>query len=97
VVSVEDVHWIDATSEALLESLAESLGGTAGPLVTTYRAGHRPPWINTSYATQVALPPLSRDDSRQVVRAIARDHPVSESVTRSSWCGPRAIHFSSKN
>jgi DNA-binding NtrC family response regulator/tetratricopeptide (TPR) repeat protein len=81
VVSVEDVHWIDATSEALLESLAEALGGTTVLLVTTYRAGYRPPWMNTSYATQVALPPLSCDDSRQVVRAIARDHPVSESVT----------------
>jgi predicted ATPase len=29
VVSVEDVHWLDATSEALLESLAETLVGAA--------------------------------------------------------------------
>src|SRR5262249_48236316 len=57
VVSVEDVHWIDATSEALLDSLAGALAGTAVLLVTTYRAGYRPPWMNSSYATQVALPP----------------------------------------
>jgi DNA-binding NtrC family response regulator/tetratricopeptide (TPR) repeat protein len=81
VVSVEDVHWIDATSEALLESLAGRLAGTVVILVTTYRAGYRPPWMNSSYATQVALPPLSPDDSRQVVRAIVRDRPVSDSVT----------------
>ena len=81
VVSVEDVHWIDATSEALLESLAESLGGTAMLLVATYRAGYRPPWMNTSYATQVALPPLSPHDSRHVVRAVMGSHVMPESVT----------------
>ena len=81
MVSVEDVHWIDATSEALLESLAESLGGTAMLLVATYRAGYRPPWMNTSYATQVALPPLSPHDSRHVVRAVMGSHVMPESVT----------------
>ena len=81
VVSVEDVHWIDATSEALLESLAESLGGTAMLLVATYRAGYRPPWMNTSYATQVALPPLSPHDSRHVVRAVMGSLVMPESVT----------------
>jgi DNA-binding NtrC family response regulator/tetratricopeptide (TPR) repeat protein len=81
VVSVEDIHWIDATSEALLASLADRLAGAAILLVTTYRAGYRPPWMNSSYSTQVALPPLSPADSRQVVRAIVRDRTVSESVT----------------
>src|SRR5262249_3174307 len=81
VVSVEDVHWIDTTSETLLDSLAEALAGTAVLLVVTYRAGYRAPWMTSSYATQVALAPLSPNDSRQVVRAIVRDHPVSDSVT----------------
>jgi DNA-binding NtrC family response regulator len=81
VVSVEDVHWIDATSEELLGSLAEALAGTAVLLVTTYRAGYRSPWMNSSYATQVALPPLSPDDSREVVHAIFQGRPVPEPVT----------------
>jgi DNA-binding NtrC family response regulator/tetratricopeptide (TPR) repeat protein len=81
VVSVEDIHWLDATSEALLESLAEALAGTAVLLVTTYRAGYRPPWMNSSYATQVALSPLSTNDSRLIVRAVMGSEALSKSVT----------------
>src|SRR3989441_497104 len=41
---VEDVHWIDTTSEEYLAYFIDSL--TAAPifLVTTYRPGYRPPW-----------------------------------------------------
>jgi transcriptional regulator with AAA-type ATPase domain/tetratricopeptide (TPR) repeat protein len=80
VVMVEDVHWIDATSEALLQSLAEAIAGTAVLLVTTYRPGSRPPWMDTSYATQVALPPLSPDDSLEVVRGVLGSASLSRSL-----------------
>jgi tetratricopeptide (TPR) repeat protein len=69
VFIVEDVHWIDQTSEEYLASLVESL--TAAPilLMTTYRPGYRPPWIDRSYATQITLRPLARQDSLAVVQS----------------------------
>ncbi|HEY3066029.1 MAG TPA: AAA family ATPase [Methylomirabilota bacterium] len=69
VFIVEDVHWIDQTSEEYLASLVESF--TAAPilLMTTYRPGYRPPWSDRSYATQITLRPLARQDSLAVVQS----------------------------
>jgi class 3 adenylate cyclase/tetratricopeptide (TPR) repeat protein len=80
VLVVEDLHWIDPASEACLASLAETVGGACVLLVTTYRPGYRPSWIDRSYATQISLAPLRHDDSQRVVRALmpelAPDDPL---------------------
>jgi class 3 adenylate cyclase/tetratricopeptide (TPR) repeat protein len=70
ILLVEDLHWIDRASEACLGGLAETLGGAAILLIATYRPGYRPPWIERSYATQISLAPLRRDDSLHVVRSL---------------------------
>src|SRR5262249_16908974 len=49
VIAVENVHWIDPTAEEYLARLADSLAGAKLLLVTTYRPGYRPPWIDKSY------------------------------------------------
>jgi DNA-binding winged helix-turn-helix (wHTH) protein len=76
IMAVEDVQWIDATSDAYLAALAERLAGFPILLLVTFRPGYRPAWLSTSYTTQVALQPLGPDDSRQVVRAIRHDTPL---------------------
>ena len=73
VLAVEDLHWIDPTSEALLTSLVDGLAGAAILLLATCRSGYRAPWLDKSYATQIALQPLGPDESRQVVRRVMRD------------------------
>ena len=70
VIAVENVHWIDPTSEEYLTQLADSLSGVKLLLVTTYRPGYRPPWLDKSYATQLALPLLLPQDSRTVVQSV---------------------------
>ncbi len=54
--------------------MAHGPGGTDGhvPLLVlgTYRPGYRPAWLDKSYATQIALPPLSSHDSLCVVQAL---------------------------
>ena len=42
VIAVENVHWIDSTSEEYLTQLADRLAGAKLLLVTTYRPGYRP-------------------------------------------------------
>ena len=73
VLLVEDLHWIDAASEASLASLVESLGGARVLVVATYRPGYRPPWIDRSYATQISLGPLRRDESLGILRVLLPD------------------------
>jgi DNA-binding winged helix-turn-helix (wHTH) protein/class 3 adenylate cyclase len=70
VLAVENLHWIDPTSEEWLTTLAARLGGTALLLLATYRPGYRLPWQTHSWATQVALPPLTPHDSLAVVQAV---------------------------
>ena len=57
VLAVENLHWIDPTSEAFLATLVEGLAGTRCLVLTTYRPGYRPPWMEKSYVTQMVLPP----------------------------------------
>ena len=70
VVVVEDLHWIDAASEALGLSLFQGIDTLPILVLLTYRAGYRQPWMDRSYVTQIALPPLSREDSADIVRTV---------------------------
>jgi transcriptional regulator with AAA-type ATPase domain/tetratricopeptide (TPR) repeat protein len=70
VIVVEDLHWIDQTSEEYLASLVEVVPGARLLLVGTHRDGRRPPWIEKSYATQVALQPLAPEESLRIVRSV---------------------------
>jgi DNA-binding NtrC family response regulator/tetratricopeptide (TPR) repeat protein len=70
VVVIEDLHWIDRTSEECLASLAEIVGGLRLLLVCTYRHGYRPPWIEKSFSTQVALQRLVPEDSARIIHGV---------------------------
>jgi len=70
VIIAEDLHWADSLSNDCLAALAEAIPGARILLVATYRPGYRPPWIERSYATQIALQPLARDESFGIVQAV---------------------------
>ena len=70
VLVVEDVHWMDRTSEEYFTSLADAVAAAPVLIVTTYRPGYRPPWMGKSYATEMALQPLALDDSLALVRSV---------------------------
>ena len=82
VIAVEDLHWADDTSERFLASLASGLAASRVLLLTTYRPGYRPGWLDLSHATQVALPPLGPADSLEVVRSVLGPDDVSEAFGR---------------
>ena len=78
IFEIEDVHWIDKTSEVYLASLVESVAGAAILLLTTYRPGYRPPWIEKSYATQLSLQNLIAQDALTVVHSTRQQHALPE-------------------
>jgi len=77
VLAVENLHWIDPSSEEFFASLVERLPGAAILCLVTYRPGYRPPWLDKSYATQLTVSPLSAEDSVQIVRAVLRTETVA--------------------
>jgi transcriptional regulator with AAA-type ATPase domain/predicted ATPase len=81
VVTIEDLHWIDPTSEEILTVLVDSLAGSRILLLGTYRPGYRPLWLGKSYATQLVLRRLSRADSTAVVEGFRGNAVLPAQVT----------------
>ncbi|HEV8253340.1 MAG TPA: AAA family ATPase [Vicinamibacteria bacterium] len=77
---VEDLHWIDRTSEEFLESLVERLAGARICLLTTARPGYRAPWMDRSYATQITLRPLGASESTALVESVAGEAALPRAV-----------------
>jgi class 3 adenylate cyclase/DNA-binding winged helix-turn-helix (wHTH) protein/tetratricopeptide (TPR) repeat protein len=79
---VDNLHWIDPTSEAYLASLVEHLSGVPLLLLTTYRPGYRPCWMDKSYATQLTLPRLTLEESATLVRALLPPARAAEALVQ---------------
>jgi class 3 adenylate cyclase/tetratricopeptide (TPR) repeat protein/ribosomal protein L40E len=80
ILEIEDLHWIDKTSEDFLNFLVEGLVVSRVLLLVTYRSGYRPPWIEKSYATQITLSRLTPGESQAVVRSVLRRSEPAEAL-----------------
>ena len=78
VIVVEDLHWVDATSESWLSGLAMRLAGMRILLLVSYRPGYQAPWLPQSSATQLALSRLKSNDSVTLVQSIPAPAPLSD-------------------
>ena len=81
VLVLEDLHWVDKISEEFVGFLVENTGDARILMLATYRPGYRPSWIAKSYAGQVLVQPLSRDDSIDVVRSVLNAERIIELAT----------------
>jgi class 3 adenylate cyclase/tetratricopeptide (TPR) repeat protein len=70
VLVLEDLHWIDQTSEAYLTFLIESLAGLPVLLITTHRPGYAARWAAKSYYTHMTLDLLGQQDAEELLRAL---------------------------
>jgi transcriptional regulator with AAA-type ATPase domain/tetratricopeptide (TPR) repeat protein len=82
VLVLEDLHWIDQSSEELFSSMVEIIPSARILLVATYRPGYRPAWIDKSYAMQMALQPLPPGESLSFVRALLGAYELSDAVVQ---------------
>jgi class 3 adenylate cyclase len=70
VVLIEDLHWIDQTSQDFLAEFTGELPSVPIMLLATYRPGYSPPWAGKSFTSQLALRPLSAAASEKIVASI---------------------------
>jgi tetratricopeptide (TPR) repeat protein len=82
IFEIEDLHWMDTTSEAFFALLAENLNAARILVLGTYRPGYRPPWLEQSNATQIALQRLTSADGLAVIRSLAPPERLSESMAQ---------------
>src|SRR5439155_17190431 len=69
----EDLHWIDAETQALLDSLVESLPTARLLLLVNYRPEYQHGWGSKTYYTQLRLDPLSPASAEAFLAALLGD------------------------
>jgi predicted ATPase/class 3 adenylate cyclase len=85
VFVLEDLHWIDKTSEECLAFAVESLGGLATLLVTTHRPGYTVRWTDKTYYTQIALDLLEERQVEAMVERLLGTSRVPPDLVRVVW------------
>jgi class 3 adenylate cyclase/tetratricopeptide (TPR) repeat protein len=73
ILVVEDLHWIDKTSEEFLSYLIEWLANTHILLVLLYRPEYTHTWGSKSHYTKIGLTQLTSQSSAELIQAILYD------------------------
>ena len=92
----EDLHWIDSETQALLDSLVESLPPARLLLLVNYRPEYEHRWGSKTYYTQLRLDPLPPESARELLRGLLGEDPsdraphadpdrADRGQSRSSW------------
>lgn len=71
MIVIEDIHWIDPTSQDLLELLVPIVSGVPLLLVMTFRPEYLPPWTGPHVNT-ITLNRLSREQVAVLVGSVTR-------------------------
>jgi class 3 adenylate cyclase/tetratricopeptide (TPR) repeat protein len=69
----EDLHWIDSETQALLDSLVESLPSVQILLLVNYRPEYQHGWGSKTYYTQLRLDPLPPMSADEFLHALLGD------------------------
>jgi class 3 adenylate cyclase/tetratricopeptide (TPR) repeat protein len=67
---LEDLHWIDAETQAWLDSLVDGLPAAHLLLLVTYRPEYQHAWGNRTYYTQLRVDPLPHEGAQGLLAAI---------------------------
>jgi tetratricopeptide (TPR) repeat protein len=71
----EDLHWIDSETQALLDSLIESLPTAQMLLLVNYRPEYQHDWSSKTFYTQLRLDPLRPESVDVFLEALLGDDP----------------------
>ena len=78
----EDTHWIDPSSQELLEPVIGRLQQTRVLLVITHRPEWQSPFTGHNHVTSLQLNRLGKAQGAELVRAIAGDYASNDVVER---------------
>ncbi|MFC1856909.1 adenylate/guanylate cyclase domain-containing protein [Thermodesulfobacteriota bacterium] len=70
VIAVEDLHWIDKTSQEFLSYLIDWLADVKILLILLYRPEYTHPWGSKSHYKRIGLTQLTAKSSTELVQAI---------------------------
>ena len=72
---IEDLHWIDAESLAVVEEIVDSVSGTPLLLLLTYRPTFEHDWSTIRYLSHLPLEPLADAEAGEFLDTLLGDDP----------------------
>ena len=82
LVVVEDLHWIDADSQAVLDTLVESLPSARLMLVVSYRPEYQHDWVSKPYYTRIGVDPLATPSAESLLDVLLGADPALDELKR---------------
>jgi class 3 adenylate cyclase/tetratricopeptide (TPR) repeat protein len=82
IVMFEDLHWIDTETQAMLDSLVESLPTAQMFLLVNYRPEYQHGWNGKSYYRQLRIDPLSPATADELLTVLLGGDPTLEQLKR---------------
>src|SRR5690606_2971286 len=77
---VEDLHWVDAASEAFLRHLCDALPAARVLLLLNYRPEYTASWLDAVPGARIDLEPLRDDASAELLHELLGDDPSLAAV-----------------
>ncbi len=82
LVVFEDLHWIDGETQALLDSLVESLASARLLLLVNYRPEYEHRWGSKTAYSQLRLDSLSAESTQELLAALLGPDPGLAPLTQ---------------
>src|SRR5499425_2469365 len=79
---VEDLHWIDSETQAVLDGLMESLPTARILFLANYRPEYQHGWGSKTYYLQLRIDPLPPESAEELLSALLGEDPTLESLRR---------------
>jgi tetratricopeptide (TPR) repeat protein len=73
VVIFEDLHWIDGETQAVLDTLVDSLGSARLLLIVSYRPEYQHTWGSKTFYSQIRLDRLPPESAGELLSALLGD------------------------
>jgi len=80
VIAIEDLHWMDQTSEEALKTILDSIPGSRTLMIFTYRPEFIPPWGGKSFHNQLTLQRLSNRKSLEMATYLLGSKEMEKSL-----------------
>jgi DNA-binding NtrC family response regulator/tetratricopeptide (TPR) repeat protein len=82
VLVFEDLHWVDGETQALLESLVESLPGVRLLLLVSHRSEYAHDWGHQTIYTRLWIDPLPRESAEMLLEVLLGTDPSLDPLKR---------------
>ena len=82
IVVFEDLHWVDAETQALLDLLVDAIANARVLLLVNYRPEYNHVWGSKTHYAQLRLDPLGRESAGEMLTALVGVDAALEPLRR---------------